>query len=102
MTASTVHCSEMFADVIERTLNASKPRDCYEIYIFGRHDSDGVYTVYVGCEQRPVKVYCDMTTDGGGWTVCIMIHKLTVDELLIIKCDINCNFQLTFVAHKLH
>uniref|UniRef100_A0A671KCG2 Angiopoietin-4-like n=1 Tax=Sinocyclocheilus anshuiensis TaxID=1608454 RepID=A0A671KCG2_9TELE len=43
-------------------------RDCAEAYKSG-HNTSGVYHIYIGDMTEPTKVFCDMVTSGGGWTV---------------------------------
>ncbi|XP_049434711.1 tenascin isoform X2 [Epinephelus fuscoguttatus] len=45
------------------------PRDCSQLLLNGDTSSD-LYTIFLGGdESQPLQVYCDMSTDGGGWIV---------------------------------
>ena len=47
---------------------SDKPKDCSEL---PQGSCSGNYTIYPA-NWNGIDVYCDMDTDGGHWTVCIL------------------------------
>ncbi|XP_021032505.1 microfibril-associated glycoprotein 4 isoform X2 [Mus caroli] len=54
-------------DALEKSC-LQQPLDCDDIYAQG-YQEDGVYLIYPYGPSVPVPVFCDMTTEGGKWTV---------------------------------
>ncbi|XP_028423261.1 microfibril-associated glycoprotein 4-like [Perca flavescens] len=46
-----------------------QPVDCSAIYQQDKSKPSGVYTIYPAGKNSAVKVYCDMASEGGRWTV---------------------------------
>lgn len=51
------------------------PRDCSQAMLNGDTTS-GLYTIYInGDKTQALDVYCDMTSDGGGWIVSTAVDS---------------------------
>ncbi|XP_063338330.1 microfibril-associated glycoprotein 4-like [Pelmatolapia mariae] len=59
----------LLAPVLTSCTELIQPRDCSDIRRQDKSQSSGVYTIYPLGERSAVQVYCDMDSEGGGWTV---------------------------------
>nr|XP_026693525.1 uncharacterized protein LOC108950076 [Ciona intestinalis] len=56
------------------TKPATLATSCLELRYSG-FSNDGYYSIQPKETDTPIKVYCDMTTSGGGWTLVASVHE---------------------------
>ena len=57
-----------FEEHMESVLKWYTPLSCLD-YLISGYKKSGLYTIKVPSIGRPIQVFCDQTTDGGGWLV---------------------------------
>lgn len=66
-----------------QTTSVQLPLDCWDVLQEG-HNTSGIFRIQTPGSPEAITVYCDMDSDGGGWTVSIG-HKSCTIVMTITK-----------------
>jgi len=70
-------------------------KSCKDILDAGKSTGDGIYTIRPLGVEKPFQVFCDMTTDGGGWTKCGWIDELYAENSKLVVKESN-----SYITHS--
>jgi sporulation protein YlmC with PRC-barrel domain len=66
---------------------AAQPVSCKEILDLGQSTGDGVYSIYPHSNSTSYDVYCDMSTDDGGWTLVASRYSIAMEDKAVAYHD---------------